>query len=34
MNRRRIIGAWVEKINGTPGKPTAYVYVKISASEK
>jgi hypothetical protein len=30
MNSGRIEGAWVEKINGAPGKPTAYVYVKIS----
>ncbi len=30
MNDNRIIGAWVEKINGTPNKPTVYLYVKIS----
>jgi hypothetical protein len=31
MDNGRIIGAWVEKTNGTPGKPTVYLYVKISA---
>lgn len=31
MNSERIVGAWIEKINGMPGKPTAYVYVKVSA---
>lgn len=31
LQTRRIAGAWVEKINGEPGKPTAYIYVKISA---
>lgn len=31
INDNRIIGGWIEKINGTPGKPTVYVYVKISS---
>ena len=31
MNDKRIKNAWIDKINGTPGKPTAYVYVEISA---
>lgn len=31
MMQNRIAGAWVEKINGTPGKPTIYIYVKISS---
>lgn len=30
LNSERIIGAWIEKVNGTPGKPTVYLYVKIS----
>lgn len=30
MDNGRIAGAWIEKINGTPGKPTAYLYVQIS----
>jgi hypothetical protein len=34
MNGSRIIGAWIEKINGTPGKPAVYVYVKISSVNK
>lgn len=31
MQTERITDAWIEKINGVPGKPTAYIYVKISA---
>jgi len=31
MSSNRVINAWVEKINGTPGRPAAYVYVEISA---
>ena len=27
----RIANAWIEKINGTPGRPMAYIYIKISA---
>jgi hypothetical protein len=30
MNDSRIMGAWVEKINGTPSKPSVYIYAKIS----
>ncbi|OAI47687.1 hypothetical protein AYO45_05655 [Gammaproteobacteria bacterium SCGC AG-212-F23] len=30
MNNNRIVNAWVEKINGTPDKPSRYLYVKIS----
>jgi hypothetical protein len=30
IDSNRIIDAWVEKINGTPGKPAVYIYVKIS----
>lgn len=30
MDNNQIIDAWVEKINGTPGKPAVYIYVKIS----
>lgn len=26
----RIVGAWVERKNGSPGKPTIYLYVKIA----
>lgn len=26
----RIANAWIEKVNGTPSRPTAYVYVKIA----
>ncbi len=29
MEKDRIKGAWVEKINGTPGKPAVYLYVKV-----
>jgi len=31
IDKKRIARAWVEKMNGAPGRPTAYVYVKISA---
>lgn len=31
MDSGKIIGAWIEKINGTPGKPAVYLYVKIAA---
>jgi len=34
MNSGRIIGAWIDKINGTPGKPTVYLYVKIAPINK
>ena len=34
MDSERIVAAWIEKQNGAQGKPTAYVYVKISATEK
>jgi hypothetical protein len=30
MAKGRIAGAWVEKINGTPGKPAVYLYVKVN----
>jgi hypothetical protein len=30
IDSNRVIDAWVEKINGTPGKPAVYIYVKIS----
>jgi hypothetical protein len=33
MEKDRIENAWVEKFNGTQGRPMAYVYVKISASK-
>jgi hypothetical protein len=33
IENNRIQGAWVEKINGTPGKPTVYLYVKIAARD-
>lgn len=29
MNDDRILGAWIEKINGTPGKPSVYIYVQV-----
>lgn len=29
MKNNRIEGAWVEKINGNPGKPAIYLYIKI-----
>ncbi len=31
MKDGRIIDAWIEKTNGTPERPTAYVYVKVAA---
>ena len=31
MKNGRIIGAWVEKTNGTSDKPTVYLYVQVSA---
>jgi len=34
MDSERIVGAWIEKVNGTPGKPTVYLYLKISAVRK
>lgn len=33
MENDRVAKAWVEKINGSPGKPTVYLYVKISAEK-
>ncbi len=32
MKNDRIAEAWVERLNGAPGKPTAYLYVKILSS--
>lgn len=34
LEQNRILDAWIEKTNGSPGKPSVYVYVKISAVEK
>lgn len=34
INSNRIIDAWVEKINDTPGKTTIYLYVKISPANQ
>lgn len=34
IDKDRIKGAWVEKINGMPGRPTVYVYVQISPSRE
>ncbi len=34
MRTGRITGAWIEKINGMPGKPTAYIFVKISPEQQ
>jgi hypothetical protein len=31
IEKKRIDGAWIEKLNGTPGKPAVYLYVKVSA---
>lgn len=33
IENNRIQDAWVEKINGTPGKPTAYLFVRIIARD-
>lgn len=30
---KRILKAWIEKINGTPSRPAAYVYIQISKKE-
>lgn len=30
MNSGRIENAWIEKVNGTPGRSTVYLYVKVS----
>ena len=30
INDKRVVNAWVEKINGTPGRPAAYIYVQVS----
>ncbi len=30
LDTNRILDAWVEKMNGLPGRPTAFLYVKIS----
>lgn len=30
---KRIKGAWVEKLNGTPGRPAVYLYVAIAAQQ-
>lgn len=32
VKNKRIEGGWIEKTNGAPGKPTVYIYAKISAS--
>lgn len=32
MSQNRITGAWIEKTNGTPEKPTVYLFVKVDAS--
>lgn len=29
----RIVNAWVEKVNGTPERPTAYIYVEVAAKQ-
>ncbi len=29
IETKRIIGAWIEKINGSPGKPALYIYVAV-----
>ncbi|HVE43526.1 MAG TPA: hypothetical protein VNC84_00105 [Gammaproteobacteria bacterium] len=34
MNSKRIKNAWVEKINGAPGRPAVYLYVQISPAGK
>jgi len=33
LDNKQITGAWVEKTNGMPGKPTVYLYVKISVGK-
>ncbi len=33
IEEKRIEGAWVEKVNGSPGKPTVYLYVKVFADK-
>lgn len=30
MKNNRINNAWIEKINGTPGRPTVHIFVKVS----
>lgn len=30
IEQKRIEGAWIEKLNGTPGKPAVYLYVKVA----
>lgn len=34
MSDNRVVGAWVEKVNGTISKPSLYLYVKISSKKK
>ncbi len=34
MESEQIAGAWIEKINGTPGRPTVYIYVKVRATDR
>lgn len=34
LEKNRIIDAWIEKINGSPGKPSVYLYVKVSSTIK
>jgi hypothetical protein len=29
----RIVSAWVEKVNGTPGRPSVYVFVNVSSKK-
>lgn len=31
LNNNRISDAWIEKVNGSPGKPSVYIYVKVSS---
>lgn len=30
IEKKRITGAWVEKMNGTPGRPAVYLYVQVA----
>ena len=34
MTSGRIANAWVEKTNGMPGKPTAYIFVEVSGQKR
>ena len=33
LNAKRIVGAWIEKLNGTPEKPAVYIYVQVAANK-